>query len=256
MRNNERQWAMRGFTAVEISMVMTVIAILALLVIPVFRERVDSARRAAAQDEMLTLIKAETLAFADTGYWYRLQDLDNTKLYTDRPIRTDEEVPIASWNRPFSIEERRRLTYPPRTWQGPYVSMNNFKYMTLQNAVTALPEFFWSAPGRGGPIMDLQPTVGWLDASGMQDHPDDKVILDPWGTPYLFFGPGRLMEEDGIYVTVESYFGDAAIYSLGPDGLPGPSISYTNAPTTLLRERGIIGTGTNENDRDFIMTFH
>ncbi len=242
--------ARRGFTAIEISMVITVIAILALLIIPLFRDRVEAARRAAAQAEIQTFVKAEQLAFADTGFYFRLQDLDNTQEYNDPPVRPDQEVPIACWNRPLTQEERRKLHTGPASWKGPYITINRFKYMELRNAIVGLPEFFWSYAGRGGPIMNiLTPGAAdwWPDPNvpiaNMGDHPDDRILVDPWGTPYLFFGTGRLNEEGGTFAAQESAFGNAAVFCLGPDGLPGAGTLYQGNPTTLLREWAIIGYG-------------
>jgi len=236
----------RGFTAIEISMVVTVIAILALMILPLFRDRIESARRTAAQDEMQSLMKAETLAHADTGYFFRLQDLDNTTEFNDPPVRPHEEVPIACWNRAFTPEERQKLYRGPTAWKGPYISISRFKFMELRDAIIGIPEFFWSYGGRGGPIMDLTGTDWWPADPQVPiawDHPDDRVLVDPWGTPYLFFGTGRLLEEGGRYVAQESNFGNAAIYCLGHDAMPGNAVPYQANPTTLLRELGIIGTG-------------
>ena len=58
----------RGFTAIEVSAVATIIAILALILIPIMRGRVDEAKRVAATEDMSGIEKAETLAFADTGH--------------------------------------------------------------------------------------------------------------------------------------------------------------------------------------------
>ena len=242
--------ASRGFTAIEISMVVTVIAILALMILPLFRDRIEAARKAGAQDELLTLMKAETLAHADTGWYFRLQDLDNTTLYNDPPVRGDEGVPVCSWNRPFTPEERRRLQSGSNTWKGPYISISRFHFMELRDATGVsggtIGEFFWSYTGRGGPIMDLTGTNWWPNISWYQvwDPLDDKILTDSWGTPYLFFGTGRLMEEGGIYPPPnETPFGNAAIYCLGPDGMPGNAVPYQGNAWTLLRESGIIGTG-------------
>jgi type II secretory pathway pseudopilin PulG len=236
-----------GFTAIEISMVVTVIAILALMILPLFRDRIEAARKAAAQDEMQTLMKAETLALADTGWMYRLQDLDNTTTWNDPPVRADEEVPIASWNHAFTPEERRKLRPgSANAWKGPYISISRFKFMELQDAIASIPEFFWSYPSRGGPTMDLTGTDWWLADMTVPiawDNPQDKILIDPWGTPYLFFGTGKLMEEGGAYIQVETNFGNAAIYCLGPDGMPGNQVPYQGNATSLLREWGIIGTG-------------
>jgi type II secretory pathway pseudopilin PulG len=236
-------------------MVVTVIAILALMILPLFRDRIEAARKAGAQDELQTLMKAETLAHADTGWFFRLQDLDNTQDYNDTPSNPDQEVPIAAWNHPFTLDERRKLRPGlPNAWKGPYISISRFKFLELQPAITGVPEFFWSfvgprgpsGGGDGGPIMDIQPRAPWAQSFGgspVNDLPIDKVLIDPWGTPYLFFGTGKLMEEGGVYAQWETAFGNAAIYSLGPDGMPGNAVPYQGNAWTLLRESGIIGTG-------------
>ena len=69
----------QGFTAVEIAMVATVIAILALLILPLFRTRTEEAKITAARDDMRSLAIAQMAAMADTGYYFRPQDLDNTQ---------------------------------------------------------------------------------------------------------------------------------------------------------------------------------
>lgn len=229
-------------------MVITIIAILALLILPLFRDRVEAARKAAVQDEIMSLATAEMMAFADTHYFFRFQDLDNTMLYNDPPVRPDEEIPIAQWNRAFEPEDRDKLRTGSNAWKGPYVSLSKFKSMRLGTAVgpNGVPEFFWSYGGgvsRGGPIMDLSPGVGWLNSLRWEDDPADRILIDPWGTPYLFFGTGKLMEEGGGFAAYESDFGNAVIYSLGPDGMPGDSVPYTGTPTVLLREWGILGAG-------------
>jgi type II secretory pathway pseudopilin PulG len=253
---------LRAFTAIEISMVITVIAILALLILPLFRDRVEAARQAAVQDELSSLAKAEMLVYADIGFFVRLQDLDNTSTYNDPPVRPDQEIPIAGWNRALSPSERARLVQGAKAWKGPYITMNKFKYMTLdQNPVTAepgarqlVPEFFWSGGGfgigvRGGPMMDLISGVSWLDPAGYVDWWEDRIIIDPWGTPYIFFGTGKLQEENGMFINLESNFGNAAIYSLGPDGFPGDGQPYqapAGSAEELLRDGGNFQLGAGD----------
>ena len=55
-----------GFTAMEITMVATIIAIIALLILPLFRARTDEAKEVAARDEIDSIVKAEVLVNADT----------------------------------------------------------------------------------------------------------------------------------------------------------------------------------------------
>lgn len=231
-------------------MVVTVIAILALLILPLFRDRVEAARRAAAQDELKSLLTAELLVYADTNYFFRLQDLDNSTQYNQIPVQPHEEIPIAQWNRPFSIEERDKLVAGSNRWKGPYISMSRFKFLELRDIFVGGPleDFFWSAPGQGGPIMDILSPNGadwWpspdVPIAGVTDHGEDRIPIDPWGTPYLFFGPGRMNEVEGNYQ--ESDFGSGAIFSLGPDGMPGLGVPYQGNPVNLMREMGHVGRG-------------
>jgi type II secretory pathway pseudopilin PulG len=227
-------------------MVVTIIAILALLIIPLFRDRVEAARRAAAQDELKSLQTAEMLAFADTGWFYRLQDLDNSTQFNEPPVFVHQEIPIARWNRPFTPEERRKLTEGDTRWKGPYISVTRYKAMEMSDAIITFPEFFWSQPGQGGPIMDILSPNGadWWPGANVPiagDDPDDFIIIDPWGTPYLFFGTGQMNELEGSYN--ESDFGNAALYCLGPDGMPGDQVPYVGDGSVLMRELGIVGTG-------------
>lgn len=221
-----------GFTAIEITMVATIIAIIALLILPMFRSRAETAKVVAAQDELDSIVKTAVLASADTGNWFRLQDMDNSTLANFPPQEPDLEVPIAFWNRAITDAERQSLRSPDR-WQGPYLVFK--KTTTLGLMLASNYPALWR---NGGPIFHIGNGGGAATTLGI-DSDDDRYPTDPWGSPYIFFAPGRLNNpSSGV---TESTFGNGAVYSLGPNGVPGDLTTVT--PQDFLRERGFIGTG-------------
>jgi type II secretory pathway pseudopilin PulG len=236
-----------GFTAVEIAMVATVIAILALLILPLFRTRTEEAKITAARDDMRSIAIAQMAAMADTGYYFRPQDLDNTQQMR-LPILSDRDVPVAVWNGALSQQQRASLM---ATWKGPYTSLPKYTtYETLTSTPPAgKPYLFQSASGEGGAIMDLISRSTALDGEPKvvsSDPPLDKFPIDPWGNPYLFFGTGRRNE---LSSAQESDYGTAIIYSLGPDGQAGNGRGYD--PRFYVRETGFLG----EDPDDLVFEF-
>ena len=233
----------QGFTAVEIAMVATVIAILALLILPLFRTRTEEAKRTAALDDMRSLAIAEMAAFADTGYYFRLQDLDNTQ-QVRQPILSDRDVPVAVWNGALSQQQRSSLM---ATWKGSHISLP--KYATYEFLTSTPPAgkpyLFQSASGEGGAIMDMKSRSIALDGGTPlvnDDALEDKMPIDPWGNPYLFFGTGRRNE---LSPAQESDYGTAVVYSLGPDGQAGNGRGYDSY--LYVRENGLLGeTGSDD----------
>ncbi len=234
----------KGFTAMEIAMVASVIALFALLVLPLFRNRVDEAKIAAAQADLTSLMKAEILAHADTGYYFRLEDLDNVVNNAPNPLPggwsgvTIEVPPLVyvagadnRTPRNLTLQEWYALagtTASPK-WKGPYVTMNRvITYGELRSQGSILLRSVNG--GAYSPIRDIPAGgVGGGDPN-LYDSNLNRIPIDPWGNPYLFFPP-----------TNETNFNYCSIYSLGPDGLPGNSQAFTLF--NLLRENGILGTG-------------
>ena len=105
--------------------------------------------------------------------------------------------------------------------------------------------YFWGHPVNGKPV------AGGPIFLTSRDDPDDKHPIDPWGRPYLFFGPGKLDDQElfnaqgtnsgTLPVTPsETEFGNSVIYSMGnKDRLPGNNQLLT--PDNLLRENRILG---------------
>ena len=227
-----RAWRrpMGGFTAVEVTMVAAVIAILTLIALPMFRARIEESRRKAALDEMSQIAKAEELAYAETGFHYRLNDLDNTTAFQDTDTSAPMSVPVVIWNRELNLarySERWQLCHSDRAWNGPYLSFRKFVYLDQLRAQFD-PNLFTTegTPTPAGPIFLYNPP-GAFDV--FNNQATDIYPLDPWGNPYIFFGIGALHPGSGQIDGLD--FPKCAVYSMGPNGLPGTGqgvIDWTN----------------------------
>lgn len=250
----------RGFTAVEITMVATVIAILALLVLPIFRDRVESARLAAAQDELDSIAKAILMVEADVGAGFqpRLQDLDNGAALTGSGstiVRPDIEPPIAAWN--YTLESgpvpfsRQRVV---SGWKGPYLSFKRFAYVVDNGGPIqpALDDRFWLTTGNVIFVGQAGiPAFTGFGGAGIVDEPAptteeeaDRYPIDPWGNPYLFFGKGRFDPSTPALPDPDDdnyEFPSARLYSMGPNGVPGNVATAFNAAD--YRRNGELGNG-------------
>jgi len=218
----------KAFTAVEVTMVAAVIAILALIILPLFQKRADKARLAAAQDDLQGLAKAEILTNADTDQYFRLQDLDNTKLYPGNVDDADIAVPYGNWYRLFNTNERDTLS---RRWEGPYIAIQSFKSMYMSD----LQGSTFNEPNTQG----ATPIVTFAT----DDITDDKYPIDPWGGPYIFFAPS-----ESLY---DRPYSNAVIYSMGPDGLPGDGTGGITADT-LVRDSTNASDLGNGDDLKFV----
>jgi len=214
----------KAFTAVEVTMVAAVIAILALIILPLFQKRAEKAKIAAALDALQGLAKAEMLAYADTSWYFRLQDLDNTKQY-DPTITWQNDtqsyisVPYAVWDRALTINEREVLA---RRWEGPYIAVQTLSSTLLGQA----------DPQRGGTWSTAFFTQNYLGKYPLlvfnDDRSEDKIPTDPWGGPYIFYAPSE---------TEYNYkFSNAVIYSMGANGLPGDGTAVTFDQNNLDRD--------------------
>lgn len=232
-----------GFTAVEIAMVASVIAILALLILPMFRNRSEEAKSVAARDELQSLAKALLLAQADTGRYFRLQDLDNGLASAlDRP---DINVPITDAFDTLTENQRFQLVQPSGAvqlgasyWRGPYISFQ--KSITLGQLLAARPYLFRNQAQPAipfqGPIWSAHSTSGTgFPKSGnvygaVFDPNADRIPVDPWGSPYLF-------------IAETQYGGHRMLFSMGPNGIPGNTTTPTDPTRYYPPPVGELGTG-------------
>lgn len=261
-----------GFSAVELTAVASIIAILALILVPIVRNRLEQVRRTAALDDMRSIEVAQVLANADTGRYYPLQYLDNASidltLYNDPSTpQADRDlaarsIPNAAWNAPLPsavVATGTQLGSLGSTWQGPYITYNQGKFIQLGAGQGAgdprFHEYDLSSLTAITPAAQAGPAVIFRDTSSPNADPynDDPTNLetypiDPWGSPYLFFGPGRYGPQVGANALsnssyTESNFGTAIIYSTGTNGIPGDDFTNAGNALSYFREPGALGVG-------------
>ncbi len=252
-------YSKRAFTAVEVTAVATIIAMLALILIPILRGRVEEAKITAAMDDMNSIEKAETLAFADTGKYFRLQDLARPKPDLSdaamTPAQRETEMmklPKGTWNRVVLGSERAMMQ---SSWKGPYYSIHRSVPISdlianFGNLIRPIGAINGGSNGLGGPILVFPDTEPFTyDTTTLQGDDEDwdaqgagddalkkrRYPTDPWGNPYIFFGAGKMGTDfnDALADLHDISHSNAAIYCLGPDGLPGGDT--TPAPANYFR---------------------
>lgn len=235
-----------GFTAIEISAVATIIAILALILIPILSNQVEEAKMVAAQDDMASIEKAEMAAYSYVNRYVRPQDLNALQANIQAGMTADQinieyrKLPPAVWNR---AADSGTVANFRSNWKGPYLAIHRGK--SVRELCNANPVLFWSPDGnvgdlatpQGGPILLLAADENdWVAEAGQDVNGEDGLDrsiypVDPWGNPYIFFGP-----ETGFNGRT-----NCIIYSLGPDGLPGNF--GANISVNYYPQAGLIGTG-------------
>lgn len=230
-----------GFTAIELSAVATIIAILALILIPVLRKRVEEAKVTAAQADMRSIETSQMSIHADTGYYVRLFDMTRPQPESDdTSAEIGAKLPKCSWNQPRTTS---MLNTFRASWKGPYAAPH--RQQILYQVVRAFPKLF-----RGDNVTGLTPGDGPVLITTADDTDELGVAaiqrlqypVDPWGNPYIFFGTGKIGSYGyPIPETInETNFNTAAIYCTGPNGTPGDLLNANSA--AYYRESGILGT--------------
>lgn len=217
-----------GFTAVEIAMVASVIAILALLILPIFRQRAEAARLAVVEDELASIAKVQLLIEADTNIQARLQDLDNVERDPASSPSSDVAPPIAAWNGTLGTSGLPAANTIQELWKGPYAAYKNHLVLGSDLSVQQQNLYVYPNSANKGFI--------YIDTANEDNWEEDKYPKDPWGQPYIFFGAGRFPAATG-----ESVFNSSVIYSMGPDGSPGDG--FFGTANAYSREAGVLGTG-------------
>lgn len=214
----------RGFSAVELVAVSTIIAILSMILVQSLQNHVEKARLARVYTDLGEIRDIESLIFAQTSRFARLQDLDNTEIYTTdttaalmnvevpglfySPAVEDVTAdPLIELDPTDDVINRFRSTISKK-WTGPYTNFT--EYITMKEIES---DMSWLLSTNGGPIFyDTE-----IGAGTVEDVEDDRYPLDPWGSPYIFVPRYHIDTAAGVDDVVIG----GRVYSMGPDGYPG-----------------------------------
>ena len=227
----------RGFTLTELLVVLVIISILSMVAVPVYLNKSQNARIAAAQHECLELAEAEDSCVVNHGFYVPLQvlnDLPTTSLNPPPPpgqldaidqetnLRAvDPNLDALQLTPGFSISgtdtTNPRMELMVRNWQGPFITFHHFVNILIStnNGGTIIGGVNVTNPNRYPP----------------QEHPGNYPV-DPWGNYYFFYIPGHLMDISGNSfdndnrlngsTSSSNRFTRYAIVSGGPDGKLDP----------------------------------
>lgn len=223
--------AKRGFTAIELIAVSTIIAVLSMTLVMTVTKHVEKARESACLAELTEFAKFMSFANAETGHYFPLQAYDNTSNVDGESLKLPPLGVPNMWyirsfknNTPTSVmvptlsnNERLQLA---KTWSGPYTSFKN--YRTLDEL-----EADYGAMGLG--IFNGSGPIARQGGDG-----DEKYPLDPWGNPYIF--ELRELGQGGF------------ICSTGADGVPGSNVNPSDSDyyTEDYPSPGDLGTGDDQ----------
>lgn len=207
-----------GGIVVDTLVVVAIIALLAIIAVPVYNNRDKAAKINRATDEVLALAQAESEVARLYGFYVPLQVLDDLPIKpATRTQRTDD-----LGNEPDSIRlidaanpqasqlslksDDPRVKNLIENWHGPFLESKRVHMATTDSS------------------FDPDKVSG---SSMARDYP-----LDPWGNPYRFYSPvgiigSKAMDasaldsdtfSDGVVGATDDRFETFAIVSFGPDG--------------------------------------
>lgn len=240
----------RGFTLVELLVVVSLVALVAAIAAQRLGGTLASAKRRAAESEMALLRDVISGSAASPGYLADMSPLPGyspaylrignllagTNLYGRGGARVDDGTartgyaPAAA----FSTWSEERS----RGWRGPYLAAGAFARGTFPSRD--------ERPARGGPAYGDRgffPSLSrlalpdvFVDAVGgcsVYGFAGEPALFDPWGAPYVVQVPPPQAFDDVTGVTEEERFRYARIVSAGPDGRLSTPCFFANATNRL-----------------------
>lgn len=183
-----------GVTLTELLVVLLIIAILGTIAVPVYLNRLETARVRTAQAEVRELAQAEDMVAATHGFYVPLQMLDD--VVEADPATTDAFADTVD-NEPLNIA-LYKVNLPPLDQT--VGNQRELGDVDFDNDVQSLVDN-WQ-----GPFINFNRFFKGLDGNRLKTNAMDSDTnevsrdfpLDPWGQPYRFFGPLGILGSDAF----------------------------------------------------------
>jgi len=250
----------RGVTLTELLVVLVIVAILATIAVPVYLNRVETARYRTAQAETRELAQAMEICGAIHGMYVPLQMLDDVAtvqalrdVYTDDLANEpqtlylfDVAIPPLQQLSPNQPQLRDGLVgatnYNQKVadmisqWQGPFVNFNRF-FMGWDSANNA----------------QIRSVVDSSSEQVSRDFP-----LDPWGQPYRLFSPLGITGQtawDGNTPSSPQEWDTDGKFDMFLSNLSGDQDPYDRWAIVSFGPNRVADSFTNVNEADDIVHF-
>lgn len=202
-----------GYSIMEIVVTAAIIGILTLILTPVISNRSRTAKIRAAERDIEHLADAQSRAAIDTGWFYRLNVLDDVSGGDGLP----NNDPLNDTIDGLADEQLNTLLAVPESI---FIDTQTLDLSPL--AITLYTNLLLNETGFGW----NGPYINWHRDNNANDWPDD-----PWGNDYLLMMPiGGMGAGETTFSQLFPAFPLApvnnrtdrpAILSLGPNGIPG-----------------------------------
>jgi len=279
--------ASRGFTLVELMIVVAIIAIIATLAVSQMSRAVQVAKVVAAESDLKTISQAFT--DPENGY---LRDMRGIPGFSPANLRMANLLISTNlygsakggWSGGFRVDDvRHPFCAPPETfvrwnpesargWHGPYVRQATGDFPAADETRFADDGSF-AARGFFPDVRALRLPRDFIDRKdgcSVYGFPGEPAILDPWGNPYVLQIPPPQAFPDRFGANTnlpdEVRFRYARVVSAGPDGrLDTPcfaanatnwwATSWSARTRRLCRQAGLIDGGDRSARGDDIVLF-
>ena len=273
MMRNALSRSQRGFTLIELVVVVVLLAAVAAIALPRLGAFSESARRVAAERDLATL--AGSFTNPEGGYLADMRGISGfsvgflrvanllapTNLYGAvegrdgrlEPRRVDDAWAGTGCARPETFT--RWDASRGRGWRGPYVRV-------------AVGEFPSGGDGFRPPVGGLRLPDDILDGKdgcSVYGFPGEPAVMDPWGNPYVLqIPPAQAFPPAETNVTDEARFAYARLVSAGPDGRldtpcfalrrgDGWDVGWTPRTRRLARQAGRFGDDVSARGDDLVL---
>lgn len=265
----------RGFTLIEMVLVVGIISVLAFVAVSRFAGVAESSRRVAAEADLRTL-RAAFVSETD-GY---LRDLDGIPGFSPAYLRVGNlfvatnvfgsrvvsggaygtqtrgiRLDLGTETEASCAAERRArpevfTTWDParrRGWHGPYVAQGANGFFPARDDRRFADDETFAARRFFPPLDHLRLPAEFKDAAKASAYGfvGEPTLLDPWGNPYVLQVPPPQAFSNVTNVADEVRFRYARLVSAGPDGVLDtpcflPNATNWHATTWSPRSRRLV----------------